>query len=149
MSAGLRRAGPADVDAVAAVQQGAYARNRAILGVEPIPLQTSAADIVARKETWVVEEDGAVAGALALEQDGEALLIWSVATLPRAQGRGLGALMLDFAHERARETGARRLKLYTGEKLVANVAWYLRRGFSIDRVEDMGDRRAVHMSKAI
>ncbi len=149
MSATLRRAGPADVEAVAAVQQGAYARNRAILGVEPIPLKTSAADIVADKETWVVEENGAVAGALALEQDGEALLIWSVATAPQAQRRGLGDLMLDFAHRRARESGARRLRLYTGEKLTANVDWYLRRGFSIDRVEDMGDRRAVHMSKAI
>lgn len=149
MSARLRRAGADDVAAVAAVQQGAYARNRTILGVEPIPLKTSAADIVAGKETWVVEEDGAVTGALALEAAGEALLIWSVATLPQAQGRGLGNLMLDFAHARARETGARRIMLYTGEKLAANVDWYRRRGFSIDRVEDMGDRRAVHMSKAI
>lgn len=149
MSATLRRAGAADVEAVAAVQNGAYAPNRAILGVEPIPLQTRAADIIAGKETWVVEEGGAVLGALALERDGEALLIWSVATTPRAQGRGLGNLMLDFAHRRARESGARRLTLYTGEKLTANVEWYRRRGFAIDRIEDMGDRRAVHMSKAI
>jgi N-acetylglutamate synthase-like GNAT family acetyltransferase len=145
----LRRAGAADVEAVAAIQRGAYARNRAILGVEPIPLKTSAAAIVAGKETWIAEEDGQALGALALEQDGDALLIWSVATHPQAQGRGLGNHMLDFAHRRARETGARRITLYTGEKLTDNVAWYLRRGFAVDRVEDMGDRRAVHMSKTI
>ncbi|MBL8589007.1 MAG: GNAT family N-acetyltransferase [Methylobacteriaceae bacterium] len=149
MTIALRRAGAADIAAVAAIQNGAYARNRAILGVEPIPLKTSAAAIVAGKETWIAEEDGQALGALALEQDGDALLIWSVATHPQAQGRGLGNLMLDLAHRRAREAGARRISLYTGEKLTSNVEWYLRRGFSIDRVEDMGDRRAVHMSKAI
>lgn len=149
MSPSFRRAGADDAAAVAAIQQGAYARNRAILGVEPIPLKISAADIIADKETWLLEQDGAALGALALEHHGETLLIWSVATAPQAQGRGHGDRMLDFAHRRAREAGARRITLYTGEKLATNVDWYTRRGFSIDRIEDMGDRRAVHMSKTI
>lgn len=153
MSAGagvtLRRAVAADAEALAAIQHGAYARNRDILGVEPIPLKTSAADIIAGKETWLAEEDGAALGALALERDGEALLVWSVATAPAAQGRGLGRQMLAFAHRRARELGLKRITLYTGEKLTGNVEWYRRNGFAVDRIEDMGDRRVVHMSKTI
>lgn len=149
MSPAIRRAGAGDIDAVAAIQQAAYAVNRAILGVEPIPLQVGAAEIVGGKETWLIEDEGGAAGALALKHHGPALLIWSIATHPRAQRRGFGDRMLDFAHQRARELGARRITLYTGEKLTANVDWYARRGFTIDRVEDMGDRRAVHMSKSI
>ncbi|MBK9082188.1 MAG: GNAT family N-acetyltransferase [Rhizobiales bacterium] len=145
----LWRAGAADAEALAAIQQSAYARNREILGVEPIPLKIAAADIIAGKETWLAEAGGAALGALALERDGEALLIWSVATAPAAQGRGLGRAMLDFTHRRARELGLARIRLYTGEKLTGNVAWYRRNGFAVDRIEDMGDRRAVHMSKTI
>lgn len=143
----LRRAVAADADALAAIQTGAYARNRILLGVEPIPLQTGARDVIAGKETWLLEHAGEALAALALEHHDDALLIWSVATRPDAEGRGYGGRLLDLAERRARETGARRITLYTGEKLPHNVAWYQRRGFSIDRVEDLGDRRAVHMSK--
>ena len=43
---GLRRATAADVDALTALQHAAYARNRDILGVEPLPLLADYADVV-------------------------------------------------------------------------------------------------------
>lgn len=145
----IRRAQADDAAALAAIQAGAFARNRAILGVEPLPLLTSASEIIAEKEAWLLEVDGAPVAALALEAEGEALLIWSVATAPGAEGRGHGRRLLAFAHERARADGFETLKLYTGEKLVDNVDWYRRNGFAVDRVEALVDRRVVHMSKRI
>ena len=35
------------------------------------------------------------------------------------------------------------------DKLTGNIAWYERHGFAREWVEDMGDRRAVHMMKRI
>ena len=144
-----RRAAAEDAAAIDALHRAAYARNRAILGVEPIPLQTPARELIERKEVWVVERDGRLAGSLVLEGGPEAMLIWSVATAPEAQGNGLGDAMLDFAEARARELGLKRMTLYTGRKLAANVAWYTRRGYATDRIETRADRVIVHMSKPL
>ena len=142
-----RRAMAGDVEAVEALQRAAYARNRALLGVEPLPLQVDYREIVARMEVWLFERDATLQGVLALEAEPDALLIWSVATAPDTQGVGLGNLMLDFAHARAREINRAMIRLYTGEKLRDNIGWYQRRGFAIDRTEALADRTIVYMSK--
>jgi ribosomal protein S18 acetylase RimI-like enzyme len=144
-----RRADADDVAAIEALQRAAYARNRAVLGVEPLPLQVDYRDIVARMEVWLFEQGEALQGVLALEAQPEALLIWSVATAPDAQGAGLGNLMLDFAHARARDMKVATIRLYTGEKLRGNIDWYQRHGFAIDRVETIIDRTIVYLSKRL
>jgi len=144
-----RRAQTRDVAAIEALQRAAYARNRALLGVEPMPLLVDYHAIVARMEVWLFGPEEALRGVLALKAEPEALLIWSIATAPEAQGAGLGAFMLDFAQARARELKLATIRLYTGEKLRDNVDWYGRRGFAIDRVEALADRRVVYMSKRL
>jgi ribosomal protein S18 acetylase RimI-like enzyme len=146
---GLRRAGMADVVAVAALQFAAYAKNRALLGVEPLPLRADYGKILADYETWLAESADGLDGVLILEPRTDDLLIWSIATAPRLHGRGLGRRLLAFAEERARAHGFSIVRLYTGEKLAGNIAWYERHGFAREWVEDMGDRRAVHMMKRI
>jgi ribosomal protein S18 acetylase RimI-like enzyme len=76
-------------------------------------------------------------------------LIWSVATAPAAQGRGIGHQMLAFAEKRARELGRTCIRLYTGAPLTGNIAWYTRHGYVYERTEDMGDRRVVHLVKQL
>ena len=44
----------ADRPAIVALQHAAYAANRAILGVEPLPLQADYAEIFDCHETWIV-----------------------------------------------------------------------------------------------
>ena len=144
-----RRAHAGDVAAIEALQHAAYARNRILLGVEPLPLTVDYNDIVARMEVWLFGPIEALRGVLALEAEPRALLIWSIAASPKAQGAGLGGVMLDFAHGRARELSLPALRLYTGQKLQSNVDWYRRRGFAIDRIEALADRTVVHMSKRL
>jgi len=144
-----RRAQLRDVSAIEALQHAAYARNRALLGVEPMPLLADYQAIVAQMEVWLFGPEEALRGVLALKAQRDALLIWSVASAPEAQGAGLGGFMLDFAETRARELDLPAIHLYTGEKLRANVDWYGRRGFAIDRIEALADRRVVHMSKRL
>lgn len=144
-----RRAQLRDVAAIEALQRAAYARNRDLLGVEPLPLLVDYREIVARMEVWLFGPEEALRGVLALEAEPDALLVWSVASAPHAQGAGLGALMLDFAQARARELKLPAIRLYTGKKLRDNIDWYGRRGFAIDRVEALPDRQIVHMSKRL
>ena len=144
----LRRAGAADIAAVNALQHAAYARNRTILGLEPLPLTVDYATIVADYEVWLLEEGDALEGVLILETRPDDLLVWSVAVAPEMQARGNGNRLLSIAEARARELG-RRKRLYTGDKLVGNIAWYERHGFVRERIEVLGERRLVHMMKLL
>ncbi len=145
----LRRAGPGDLAAVTALQRAAYAKNRPLLGVEPLPLLADYEEILAEYEVYLAERDGALDGVLILEPRPDDLLIWSVATAPQAQGRGIGNTMLAFAEARARELGLTCIRLYTGEPLTGNIAWYRRHGYAHERIEDLGDRRIVHLVKQL
>ena len=147
--AGLRRAGAADIAAVAALQRAAYAGNRAILGVEPLPLMVEYADVFAAFEVWLAEGPEGLQGVLILERRSEDLLLWSVATAPGVRGRGIGNRLLAATETRARELGFTTVRLYTGEKLAANLAWYERHGYVRERVEELDDRRVIHMVKVL
>lgn len=140
---------PADHAAALALQRAAFGRNVAIMGVEPLPLQADYDAIFATHEAWLAEREGAPVGMLILKPRPEDLYIWSIATAPAMQRQGVGRLMLAAAEERAHALGRTCLRLRTGEKLVDNVAWYSRHGFSIESVEDLADRRVVHMVKTL
>lgn len=147
----LVRSTVADRSAIVALQRAAYAANRAILGVEPLPLLADYDAIFADHETWVIrsEPDDAIAAVLFLEIRADDVLIWSVATDPNCQSRGFGGALLEAAEIRARQSGRDRVRLYTGEKLKERVAWYERSGYVIERREVMADRTSVHMVKAV
>jgi RimJ/RimL family protein N-acetyltransferase len=145
----LRLVRPDDLAALGELQRTAYAPNRAVLGVEPLPLQLDYDSILGHYEAWIVDGEGGLAGALILDPYPDHLLIWSLATDPSAQRQGIGKRLLAAAEERARQLGLDTLRLYTGEKLVANVRWYHRHGYAIERVEELEDRRLVHMTKRI
>ena len=143
----LRRAGATDLEGVLALQQAAYAKNRPLLGVEPIPLQADYAHILRTMEVWVYERDGGLHGALILEPRPDDVLIWSLATHPCAQGSGVGRALLAAADARARQIGRTLLRLYTGTPLAHLVAWYGRHGYAIERIEALSDRSITHMIK--
>jgi RimJ/RimL family protein N-acetyltransferase len=147
--AGLRRANAADIDKVVAFQRATYAKNRPLLGVEPLPLLADYRKILAEYETWLYESADGLDGVLILEPRKDDLLIWSIGTAPRLHGQGLGRRLLAAAEERACALGLTVMRLYTGEPLKNNIAWYERHGYARERVEDLGDRRAVHMMKRI
>ena len=144
----LRRAAIGDLPAVTALQRAAYAKNRAILGVEPLPLLADYAEIFSHYEVYLAERE-ALDGVLILEPRAGDLLIWSIATAPHAQGRGIGNTMLAFAETRARELGLPCIRLYTGDKLAFNIAWYTRHGYTHESTEQMSDRVRVNLIKQL
>jgi GNAT superfamily N-acetyltransferase len=144
----LRRAGPDDRDAVVALQRAAYARNRVLLGREPLPLLADYEQIFRDYEVWLAERDG-LAGALILEPRQEDLLIWSIATDPERQTHGLGKAMLAAAEARARDLGFGTMRLYTGAVLQHLIDWYGRHGYTVERIEQLSDRAITHMMKQL
>jgi ribosomal protein S18 acetylase RimI-like enzyme len=145
----LRRASPSDLTAIIALQHAAYDGNRALLGVEPLPLKADYAAILISHEVWLAEAPGGLEGVLILKAEPDHLLIWSIATAPPVRGSGLGNRLLVAAEMRARELGQNCVRLYTGEPLTGNIAWYERHGFVRERTEQLDDRRIVHMVKEL
>ncbi len=145
----LRRASPGDYEPLVALQRSAYARNRELLGVEPLPLLADYRAVLAEKEVWVLDGTTGLDAALILELRSHDLLIESIATNPACQGRGIGRALLAAAEESARELGYGIVRLYTGSTLIHLVAWYERHGFAVERTEKMSDRSITHMIKYI
>lgn len=145
----LRRAGAEERPAVEAVQRAAYARNRELLGVEPLPLMADYGNIMRTMETWVADGASGIEGVLILEPHPDHLLIWSVATKPGTQSKGLGKALLAAAEDRARALGLREMRLYTGSVLNHLVEWYGRHGYTVSEIERLPDRSITHMKKQL
>ena len=144
----MRLADESDKDAVQALQEAAYARNRELLGAEPIPLQTSIDELFEDYEIWLLEgDDGGLIGVLILQPRRDDMLLWSIAVHPDAQGRGIGKLLLQTAELRAGQFGFKIMRLYTGAALQHLIDWYGRHGYVIERTEHLDDREIVHMMK--
>jgi ribosomal protein S18 acetylase RimI-like enzyme len=141
----LRRAAPSDLQSVIALQRASYARNRALLGVEPLPLQADYTSIFRDYEVWVAGNP--IAGVLILEPRSADLLIWSIATDPQRQQAGFGRAMLAAAEVRAGALGLATMRLYTGATLRHLVDWYGRHGYMVERIEELSDRTIAHMLK--
>ena len=144
---GLRRATADDLNAVIALQRAAYAKNRPVLGVEPMPLLADYAQILLGYEVWLLDGPQGLDGVLVIEPRADDVLLWSIATAPHAQGTGLGNRLLAATEARARQLKRNRVRLYTGERLAENIAWYKRHGYVHERVEVLDDRQVVHLVK--
>lgn len=145
----LRRASTGDHDKLVNLQRRAYARNRELLGLEPLPLLVDYREVLARNEVWALDGAAGFDGALVLERRADDLLIESIATDPGCQGRGIGRAILEAALERGRALGYKIVRLYTGSTLAHLIAWYGRHGFEIERTEALSDRSITHMIKSI
>lgn len=144
----IRLANGEDVAAVGRLVRDAYGHYVARLGKEPGPMLDDYARRVADGQVWVLEEEGALAGVLVLEDAaGGALLLDNLAIAPAAQGKGHGRRLVAHAEAEARRRGHSQIVLYTHVLMVENVAIYRRLGFEeTHRVTEKGYDR-VYMAK--
>jgi len=135
----LRRARRGDLPALLALQRD-DALSLADDPAEPEPAHADAFDEISASPTselWVAEENGKVVGSFQLDflrrfsrRGGRVMEIESVHVHGSARGRGLGAAMMRFALERARERGCARVQLTSQKRRVDAHRFYERLGFA-------------------
>jgi ribosomal protein S18 acetylase RimI-like enzyme len=146
----LRRAGPADAAAIAAVTHEAYAKWIPVIGRKPLPMSVDYARAVLDHRFDLAEVAGPLAALIETTPEADALLIVNVAVRPAFQGRGLGVRLLSLAEDLANEAGLAATRLYTHQKFEANVRLYASLGYAVEREERLGDGGvAVHMVKRL
>jgi ribosomal protein S18 acetylase RimI-like enzyme len=146
----IRPARTEDAEAVRQLVDAAYRGYTTRLGKPPGPMLDDYRRRIADRQTWVLEDGGALAGVLVLEEtEGSALLLDNVAVAPSAQGRGHGRALIAFAETEARRRGCTELRLYTHVLMTENQALYTRLGFrETGRISEKGYDR-VYMAKAL
>jgi diamine N-acetyltransferase len=98
---------------------------------------------------YIARVDGEPAGLMRTEFDGEKrrLYVSSLYVLPRFQGRGIGARLLEHAEREAHERGADALWLGVMVKNTRALDWYRRIGFTFMEEAPfvMGESSADHL----
>lgn len=125
----VRPAVPEDLSRIREIVDAAYSPYVARMGTRPGPMLDDYAARIRDGEAWVLVAEGRVAGVLVLVLEPDALLLDNVAVAPEAHGRGYGRRLVAVAEAEAVRRGRRRLRLYTHETMVENVALYARLGF--------------------
>jgi ribosomal protein S18 acetylase RimI-like enzyme len=138
-----------DLRVVEEIVQAAYGKYVPRIGRKPVPMLDDYRALIEAGHVHVVEHGGAVKGVLVLIPEEDAMLLDNVAVAPAAQGLGLGRTMLEFAERSAIDRGYGRIRLFTNEAMVENIALYSRNGYvETHRGEEKGVRR-VYMAKLL
>lgn len=146
----FRRAGPSEAEAIRALTRRAYAKWVPLIDREPKPMTADYAAAVQNHRIDLLLVAGVLAGLVEIVDQGNGWLVENVAVEPDFQGRGLGSHLMAHAEEIARESGARRIWLYTNEQFAENIQFYQRLGYAIERREAVDERTVrVDMAKAL
>ena len=124
----LRRARRSDAPALLALKRRAYGKCVARIGAAPQPMAADYAALIEDHANWLIDDPGGAGllAALVLRAEEDALVLWSVAVAPAAQGQDLGRRLLAFAEAEVPRAGRRRLRLFSNERFTENLALYRR-----------------------
>lgn len=146
---------PEDADAIADCVTAAYEFYIERMGKPPGPMLDDYSDVVARHQVWVVRApDGAdgpgpIDGVLVLIPEANEMLLDNIAVRPRAQGTGIGRLLLELADSEAARQGYAALRLYTHVSMTENITLYRRLGWQITGRGTQAGYERVFMHKAV
>lgn len=145
----LRVANLNDLTAIEALVEAAYGPYRKAIGVEPGPLQDDYTDAITKNRVQVLIRGPDIISLLILIPKSDALLIDNVAIDPAWQGQGLGRYLMSVAEAVGRAGCHPCLRLYTHEKMAANIALYGHLGFEeTARIRERGLNR-VYIEKPL
>lgn len=125
MPARIRRATPADLDALVALEQASFDHDRVSRAQFRRHIASPSAAVL------VAVEPGQVLGAALLffRRGARAARLYSIAIAHAARGQGLGARLLEAAEREARRRGCATMKLEVRTDNVAAMALYEKRGY--------------------
>jgi N-acetylglutamate synthase-like GNAT family acetyltransferase len=125
----LRRATGDDVGAIKDLVDESFGKYVERIGKPPAPMLADYADVLGTSRIWVLERGDDVIAVLVTQDQGDHLLLDTVAVAPSAQGGGYGRRLLELAERDAAEQGLHEVRLVTNEAMTENLVFYPRHGY--------------------
>jgi N-acetylglutamate synthase-like GNAT family acetyltransferase len=125
----LRRATGDDVGAIKGLVDESFGKYVERIGKPPAPMLADYADVLGTSRIWVLERGDDVIAVLVTQDQGDHLLLDTVAVAPSAQGGGYGRRLLELAERDAAEQGLHEVRLVTNEAMTENLVFYPRHGY--------------------
>jgi ribosomal protein S18 acetylase RimI-like enzyme len=147
----IQLATAADHAAVTACVHAAYVGYVADIGRRPAPMDADYADLISQGLVYVLRDAAHehLYGVIVLHVEADGLFVENVAVHPAHQHRGFGRQLMAFGEDQARRLGLTEIRLYTHERMTANIALYTRLGYAeVERRVDEGFSR-VFMRKLL
>jgi len=145
----FRPASDADVATVAAITDAAYAKWMPVIGRKPKPMVADHAAAIRDHIVELAALDGRIVGLIELIRATDHLLLESIAIDPAAQGQGIGRRLMQRVEDRATDMGYSLVRLYTNKAFAANLDFYRRLGYTIEREEPFKGGIVVHFAKRV
>jgi GNAT superfamily N-acetyltransferase len=145
----LRRAGPVDAPAIAALTRAAYAKWVPILGRDPKPMAADYDEAVRNHLIDLLFVDDRLAALIEMIPQADNLLIENLAVSPAFQGSGYGRRLMAHAEQLAASLGHAEIKLYTNKLFTENLQFYRQLGYQLDREEAFKGGFIMHLSKRL
>lgn len=145
----IRRALPEDAAEVRALTRASYAKWVPLIGREPLPMVADYERAVREHRIDLLLVGAEIAALIETVTEADHLLIENVAVAPPLQGRGYGRRLMAHAEELAASLGLPELRLYTNKQFAANIEFYRRLGYAIDREEPFRGGFTTYMSKRV
>ncbi|OJJ12559.1 GNAT family N-acetyltransferase [Alphaproteobacteria bacterium AO1-B] len=146
----IRPAMPDDVSAVRACAEKAYAPYIAAIGRKPAPMVADFERQIGAGQVHVAEDEtGSFLGFIVYSPRADHMFLENVAVVSAAAGRGIGRALISHCEAEARSLGLSDIRLYTNEKMTANLSIYPKLGYKEAgrRTEDGFNR--VYFEKTI
>ncbi|KZB64780.1 acetyltransferase [Thalassospira lucentensis] len=127
----IRPARPSDETAIRDCAISAYQQYVAIIGRKPAPMTADfAAQIMAGNVHIATDDKNQVVGFIVFYPDDDTtMMLENIAVMPDQKGRGIGKRLMAFCEENARQQGFSHMRLYTNEKMTANLSIYPHLGY--------------------
>ena len=145
----IRAATAADAASVVDCVNAAYEQHIAAIGKKPAPMLADYPRLIGKGFVRVAVAGEAIIGVIVMWPEDDHLYVDNVAVLPAAQGTGLGKVLLADADDEARRLGLDEIRLYTNEKMSANLDYYPRRGYVETHRADAEGYRRVYFSRQV
>ncbi|MEH7829003.1 GNAT family N-acetyltransferase [Gemmobacter denitrificans] len=135
----IRPATPEDAGAIRRCAEAAFAPYVPLIGRRPAPMDTDFPAAIAAGQVWLAERGGELAGYLICRAESEAMLLDTVAVLPRWGGQGIGRALIRQCEALACAAGLPAVRLYTNALMTQNLQLYPHLGYAITgRRQDQG-----------
>ena len=127
----IRSAAPDDVSAVRACAEEAYAPYIAAIGRKPAPMVADFVAQIGAGQVHVAEDEtSSFLGFIVYFPNADHMFLENVAVVSAAAGRGIGKALISHCEAEARSLGLSAIRLYTNEKMTANLSIYPRLGYT-------------------